>query len=247
MRIVKFLFVIILLLSISGLAIFMYFRFSALDTGSNFFNDNLRYKFARYPMMRQALGLHFDGDAKADYLGDRYKNISIKIVAMNGLEISDETAKIFAKKVEEITGKKTIYLFRPGIKYEASINMGDLQKELEKNNSSPSSQGAIIYVFIASQKKDDSANLGSTLLENGIVIFKNSLSNSMRNDTQINLDTHMSSLLLHEFGHQLGLGHNAISGCLMNAQTEFSDGGRLLEKIGDFCPDEKNQIKKTIL
>ena len=55
----------------------------------------------------------------------------------------------------------------------------------------------------------------------------------------------MSSLLLHEFGHQLGLGHNATSGCLMNAQTEFSDGGKLLEKINDFCPDEKNQIKNS--
>ncbi|HAT74236.1 MAG: hypothetical protein US30_C0012G0033 [Candidatus Moranbacteria bacterium GW2011_GWF2_36_839] len=225
----------------------MYFRFSALNTGSNFFNDNLRYKLARYPMMRQALGLHFDGDAKADYLGGRYKNIIIKIVAMNGLEISDETARIFAKKVEEITGKKTSYLFRPSIKYEALIGMGDLKKELEKNNSSLSSQGAVIYVFIASQKKDDSVNLGSTLLENGIVLFKNPLSESMRNNTPEALDVHSASLLLHEFGHQIGLAHNATPGCLMNAQTEFSDEGRLLEKINDFYPDEKNQIKKTIL
>jgi predicted Zn-dependent protease len=69
----------------------------------------------------------------------------------------------------------------------------------------------------------------------------------MRNDTMDNFDSQIVSLLLHEFGHQLGLDHNSTQGCLMNAQTEFSDRGKLLEEIDDFCDHEKNQIKNMIL
>lgn len=246
MRIIKFLLTCFLFFFIVGLASFMYLRFSALSTESNFFNDNLRYKFARYPAMRQILGLHFDGDAKADYLGKKYKNITIKIIAMDGLEIDRETVKSFAEKVEKITNKETKYLYYPNIKYEASISVDELRKYLEDNNSFLFSEEAVLYTFIASQNKDNNENLGLTLSENGIILFKNTLINSMRNDTMDNFDSYSVSLLLHEFGHQLGLDHNSNPDCLMNAQTEFSDRGKLLENVNDFCDYEKNQIERMV-
>jgi len=247
MRVTKFLIIVILLLVIIALAGFMYFKVSALNPGSNFFNDNLRYRFARYPSARQALGLHFDGDARADYLGDKYRNITIKIISMDGLAISDETARAFAKKVEITTGKKTDYLFYPGIQYKPQMSMEELQKHLANNGFSSPAQGAIIYVFIVSQKENDNVILGSTLLENGIVLFRNSLANDMRKDDQENIDAHSASLLLHEFGHQIGLRHNPIEGCLMNENTDFSTDGKLLEKIDDFCEYEKSQIERMVM
>ncbi|MFZ2189142.1 MAG: hypothetical protein WAV73_06295 [Candidatus Moraniibacteriota bacterium] len=243
MRIIKLLVVILLVFVIIVSFGFAYLKASAQNTGSNYFNNNLRYKFARYPVARKILGLHFDGDAKADYLGNRYQNITIKIISMNGLGISDETAKVFSKRVENITGKKTKYLFYPSIPYKSLMGAEELRKSL---GAMGSSRDAAIYVFVVSQDAD-SGILGSTVLENGIGLFKNSLANDMRMDSEENVDSYVASLLLHEFGHQIGLGHNSVSGCLMNERTEFSDGGRLLEKIGDFCEFEKKQIKNSIL
>jgi hypothetical protein len=243
MRIVKILVIIVLLGVIIISFGFVYFKVSAQNTGSNYFNDNLRHKFARYPAVRQILGLHFDGDAKADYLGNRYQNITIKIISMEGLDISDEAAEVFAKRVENITGKKTKYLFYPNIPYKSLIGAEELRKSL---GSMGSSQDAVAYVFIVSQDAD-SEILGSTVLENGMVLFKNPLTNDMWKDNEENVDSYIASLLLHEFGHQLGLGHNSVSGCLMNEKAEFSDGGRLLREINDFCEFEKKQIKKSVL
>ena len=243
MRIIKLLVVIALFFVIIVSFGFVYFKVSAQNTGSNYFNNNLRHKFARYPIARQILGLHFDGDAKADYLANRYQNITIKIISMNGLGISEETAKVFSKRVENVTGKKTKYLFYPSIAYKPLVGMEELRKSL---GAMGSSRDAALYVFVVSQDAD-SEILGSTVLENGMVLFKNSLANNMRMDSEKNIDSYVASLLLHEFGHQIGLGHNLASGCLMNEKTEFSDGGRLLEKIDDFCEFEKKQVKNSVL
>ena len=40
---------------------FCYFRMSAQSETKNYFNENLRYKFARYPFFRNILGLHSQG------------------------------------------------------------------------------------------------------------------------------------------------------------------------------------------
>jgi predicted Zn-dependent protease len=242
----KIIIIFLLLIIIFTAFGYVFLKYSAQNTGSNFFNDNLRYKFARYPLMRQILGLHFDGDARADYLGLRYKTIKIKIVPMNGLYLSENTAKIFSDKIRETTVKPTAYSYYPNVSYKPTSSSEDLQKELDSLGYAWSPTEAVVYVLIASQKNDDSNLLGSTVGENGIVLFENTLANNMRSDSPKNLENYTATLLLHEFGHQIGLEHNSLPDCLMNEKTEFSDQGRLLEKLDDFCDFEKQEIKKMV-
>jgi hypothetical protein len=162
---------------------------------------------------------------------------------MEGLSVSEETLKIFAGKVQAITGKPTRYLNYPPILFRPASNMEDLQKQLIGNSYLSSAQEAIVYLIIVGQKENDNEELGSTLQENGIVLFQNTMANNMRIDTAQNVEKYEAELALHEFGHQIGLDHNQISGCLMNEQTEFLDIGRLMEMKNDFCDFEKEQIK----
>jgi hypothetical protein len=246
MRLLKLFFAFILLLIIAASASFVYFKISAQDTGNNFFNSSLRYKFARYPIMRQILGLHFDGDARSDYLGTRDKKILIKIIPMNGLGIDEDAIKLFSEHVQKITGKTTSYLYYPPILYRPESTLEELQTMLEANSASVPSQTAALNIIIAGKNTRDDMLLGSTLRENGIVLFENVLNDNMRNEKPERIDSYLATLLLHEFGHQLGLSHNSLSGCLMNENTDFSDKGRLLTATNDFCDSEKDEIKKMI-
>lgn len=240
----KIITIFFLLLVIFLIASFIYLKTSAQDLGSNFFNDNWRYEFARHPMARKILGLHFDGDAKYDYLGPRYSNITIKIIPMKGLSINNRAAESFSQKVQATTGKPTKYLVYPDIAFSLTSYREDLEKQLPEDSTVLPSQGAIIYLIVASQKKDDSNLLASTLKENGIVLFESTLENDMRSDTSQKFDEYLAGLLLHEFGHQIGLNHNAFLECLMNEKTEFSDSGSLIDMKDDFCEFEKEEIKK---
>lgn len=239
----KFLVVFILLLIILATSSYIFLKISAQSTESNFFNDNLRGKFACHPLTRKILGLHFDGDARSDYLGSRYDNITLKIVSMEGLEIDNETAELFADKIQKATEKTTKYSFHSTILFSPTTNSKNLEGIIKNSYDLPS-QGAVIYIAIASREDNDGKLLGSTLRENGIVLFKNTAMDSMRSDSAENLKGYLAALMLHEFGHQIGLDHNNIPGCLMNEETEFSDSGRLLDNKSDFCDFEREQIKQ---
>ena len=232
-----------LLLIILVSASFIYLKTAAQENKNNFFNDNLRYRFARYPLLRNILGLHYDGDAKYDYLGPETKNITIRIIPMEGMSVSDETVKVFFQNVQVITGKTAKYVNYPPIAFHSTSNLPDLRKQLIENNYSSPDQEAVIYLIIAGQKENDTDQLGSTLQENGIVVFQNTLMDHMRMDTPQNVEKYEAALMLHEFGHQIGLDHNPIPGCLMNEQTEFMDIGRIAEMKNDFCDVEKEQIR----
>lgn len=216
----------------------------AQSLDSNYFNNNLRYKFARYPLLRGLLGLHFDGDAKADYLGSHYNSITIRVISMKELSVDGAILENLSEKIQKATRKPTKYvLWNIDMPFNTSSNIGDLKAYPERETFSGSSKEANLYLLVANELKGQSDQIGSTVQENSIVLFEGSLLKYEHSNEEI-FNRFVIGVLLHEFGHQIGLTHNDYPRCLMNPSVEFSSSNRLSEVVDGFCEDEKEEMSR---
>ncbi len=244
MIIKKVITIIILIFIITVTSSYIFFKIEAQSLEGNYFNNNLRVSLGRYPVMRRVLGLHFDGDAKADYLGPRYGSIAIRVISMKGLSIDSGILKSLSEKIQKTTGKPTRYvLWDMEMPFAASSSVEDLRAYLKRETFSGSSKGVSLYLMVANELEGQSDQIGSTVQENGIALFDSSLLKYEHSDGEI-FDQFAIGVLLHEFGHQIGLAHNDYPGCLMNPSIEFSDSNRVSEIVDDFCQEERQEMSQ---
>lgn len=245
MIIKKVITIIVLIFIIAVTFSYIFFKIEAQSLDGNYFNNNLRASFDRYPIVRGILGLHFDGDARADYLGSRYGSIVIKVISMEGLSVDSAILKSLSEKIQKTTGKPTRYLiWETDVPFRASSSIEELQAYLERKDSSSFSGEVPLYLLIANELEDQPDQIGSTVQENGIVLFESSLLKYEHSDNEL-FGQFAVGVLLHEFGHQLGLVHNDYPRCLMNPSIEFSASNRTSEIVEDFCEEEIKELSKT--
>jgi len=238
--------IIFLLFLITFLGIFIFLKLSVNGAEDNIFNTNWRYKFARYKIFRKTLSLHYDGDARSDYLGKKQSEITLKVVLMEGLYFDQDILIMVGKKIQEITGKPTLISYAvKKIPFSQESKLSDLATSLQEVRSYESGlDRAMIFLVIANQNEMEPSNIGSTLQEDGLVFFEGDINKSYSQEGDIqSYQQYAVSVLMHEFGHQLGLPHNELEGCLMNKQLEINAQEKR-EKISiDFCEQEKKAIK----
>ena len=229
---------------------FIGLKLAANGTEGNYFNRNLRGSFAQHPFFREVLGLHYDGDAAADYLGQNFKTVVISVKVEAGVKTDEAVLRRFADKVAEISGKPASFQIDAGLisqKEAVEKTPAELADRYQKSRSK--GQAAILNVLYLNTASEDPKLLGSTLAEDGIILYKGALADfTARNPAT--LPAYEYSTLLHEFGHQLGLSHNSFDNCLMSEHAEHM--GTFIELPGDvitdFCPEEYSQLhaKKTL-
>jgi hypothetical protein len=224
---------------------FVGLKLAALGSDDNYFNRHLRPHFARSPAWRQILGLHYDGDGAADYLGTRYDSIAIAVVSEVGIDLAPDVLSAFAQHISDITGKPVshqVFSNLIPIAEARSKSPIELAKIYRRVNSTRNA--APLFVLLLNAEPKDAKLLGSTLAENGIVLYVGALVDFTTRFPKT-LANYELSTLLHEFGHQIGLGHNEVENCLMNPRVEHAESFIELpsDVIVDFCPFEKNLIK----
>jgi predicted Zn-dependent protease with MMP-like domain len=242
----KALTVLLLLLIIFVSFSYIVLRISAQGSEDNFFNRNWREKFASHPIARKILGLHFDGDGKADYLSGRYSKIVIEVDWMKDHEIPYSALVLLKEKIEAITGKDVQILESDAIPYVENLEPKDVDDIVKKyRNVNFIKNSANLYLLYGSTYEGALDHLGSTYEEYGLMLFESAL----RNFTNENSDTlinYIASTALHEFGHQIGLPHNDIENCLLNEHAEQSHVARENPEdvVIDFCEYEKELIQE---
>lgn len=225
---------------------FAWLRGMARGGEDSYFNRAWRERFAAYPWMRAALGLHFDGDARADYLGARYQKILIEVDEMSGEEVSPAVLDLLVQKVTLATGKPASYIFSDrSLPSEEKLDRSAIAKIVSRYRNYRSGNGAAaLYLLYGSRDALDDNSLGTTYDEYGMVLFGDRLDEFVGQNSRTE-DAYVASTALHEFGHQIGLPHNSEPGCLMNESVEQADMAwqRPRDVITDFCDYEKSLIR----
>lgn len=244
----KVLIILLLLGIILCLFSFIYLKISANGAENNFFNAQWRHKIAKNYFARQTLGLHDSGDARSDYLGDDSEEILIEVNSMEGLGINDSLLEELAGRIGSITGKTARYIYLDkGVAYDDSSRINNLENIAKKHRVYyRKNRQSVFYILVAGGLTDEPARLGSTLGNDGVILFLDTLNKytvgySANHDPEV-LDKSAVEVLLHEFGHQLGLEHNEKPGCLMSEQTEFSIDRKKEDIVLDFCEFEKKEL-----
>lgn len=241
--------ILLLLAVIVLLAAFIYAKAGSIGPDTNYFNTHYRAKLDRYPLLRNILDLHYDGDARGDFLGPQYAKIVIEADAIEGVNVDTNFLDRLAKKIQNITGKPTSYFVSDTNITLYNLTNTDIASIARRYRNTVSGSGsASLYVLLADRKKDEPKLLGSTYEESGIVLYINSLQDFTK-DSPSTLGNYVFSTALHEFGHQIGLDHNDNFACLMNSKAEVSDQARFdpYGVVTDFCDSEKLEIQQLKL
>jgi predicted Zn-dependent protease len=241
----KFITIVFLLVVIAMSFGFAILRIAANGSENNYFNQNLRVRFAKYPFWREVLYMHYDGDARNDYLGPKYSKILLEVDEMEGLSIPKESLDLLVQKIASATGKETSYFVsNTNIPRQNEFSSANIDKIVSVyRNTKNTSDTATVYVLYLSAEEGSPEQVGSTYKEFGLMLYDTPLNDFVRNDSQL-LPNYLESTILHEFGHQVGLDHNTYTDCLMQAYVEDSPSGyqSAASIITDFCSYEKNLI-----
>ena len=225
---------------------FVTLKLAASADEHNWFNKHWRSTFAANPRMRGLLGLHFDGDGRADYLGPQTKHILIEVDAMDSVPVDYQALDMLISKIGTVTGKDVEYVVSdqnvPVAKVVNKEKIGDIVKQYR--NFENHGDTATVYLLFMNEYTDESKLLGLTYKEYGIVIFAKALQDFTDNNRKALL-LYEESTALHEFGHQIGMNHNNEPGCLMNEHAESAHMAlqNPQDVITDFCAYEKALLK----
>lgn len=236
-------FIIVVLL----LGVFVYLKIQVAGGQNSGFNQTTRFVLGKNPLVRTILGLHNAGDARAQYLGNSGPLV-IEWFKPGTEEVDGNILASFASLAEKYTGRKTQVVFGGDVS-EGTLDLQGLQNLGFKGPNLPSGADVFHVVFAADYQPKDQKELSTTHGETTVVISLNSHKQFLGNYQQ-DLNEYLLSSLLHEFGHEIGLGHNSDPSCIMSERAGID--GLPLENSGlfvpqDFCPAEVVQINQLKL
>jgi len=229
---------------------FFIIRYSAnLPQENNWFNRKFRAGFVYYPILRSVFNLHWDGDARSDYLSNKkFKKLLIEIDRYTNCQFSQKNIENIKSEIAPVVQKPLGVEIREDDIFDlsqSSLSREDLQQIIKKykDNKAKNSQ-AVFYIICLNGFKDAPTNIGLSSGEDGAVIFWDEMK-EISSENPASFDLFFESTVLHEFGHQVGLEHSNEPECLMNERVESpgNAAGALSEIPTKFCPQELQQIE----
>lgn len=232
-------FFLLVIILFSG--IFVYLKMQSLGDENSSFNQTTRYRLGKFGFFRTTLGLHKDGDSRAEYLL-KDTSIIIEVVQPSGAKLSDGAMDAFAKKVSEYTGRNTRVVNTDTIAA-GYLNEGQLAGIVRGNRRHFDGGSSNLFVMYVDDFPGSDKNVAKTYQDYGMVISHDRLVNLVR-EYPSSLPDYQLSTLLHEFGHQIGMDHNTTNGCIMNEAVESPSGGVFYgaSTPTSFCSTEIDEI-----
>lgn len=216
---------------------------------ANWFNKTWREKFSRVPFFRTIFLLHWDGDARANYLlSDPFTSLRIEIDKYDQCDFSENVITQVVQEIESITGKygmvtvtesDTIPLAK------GQYTSDEIRGMKQRYQDFKSGGGEVaLYILCINEYEEIPTNIGHTTQEDGIVFFWYKIFKITKGKEEL-LDDYVSSTILHEFGHQLGIGHIESPWCLMDESIESPPTDLRLSFIPTvYCDEELKAVQK---
>lgn len=214
-----------------------------LGSPSSSFNQTTRYKLGESQFARSLLGMHNYGDARGWFLKGQ-SPIVVEVVSAKGLDIDQRALDNFAEDIKKYTGK-----YATVFNYEEVPNgvLSDevLGTEVSLHRKQTISGQPNLFIIYADDFERSGTELAKTYNEYGMVLSDKRLKEVTAGYPGA-VTEYVESTLLHEFGHQLGLEHNDLPGCVMNERVEnpivmWGSNTDYIET--EFCELELNQLK----
>ena len=231
-----------LLLLIVVLGTFIYLKLQVLGDPNSSFNKTTRYNLGKYPIVRTILGLHSDGDAREEYLSGN-SSMAVEVVRSKNTTINEQVLNRFVEDVKTYTGRQVV-LFNTEVFPGGTLSDSQLADVVSGYRHHVVPGQPNLFVIYAEDYVRAGAEVGKTYHEFGIVLSDKRL-REVTAQFPSALGQFQESTLLHEFGHQLGLGHNEQPDCLMNAKAEqpsVQDSFSNIFTPTKFCDFELNQL-----
>ncbi len=234
-------FILLIVILVSGL--FVYIKAQTLGSENSTFNQTTRYNLGKRPIVRKILGLHKDSDARSEFLAGN-NPISIEVAQVVGGGLTQQAIDSFVIEVKKITGRDVHVYYVDGIKEGtlSSLDLDQISKVKMRNFEPESSQFLIIYANDFDSITDE---VGRTYKEYGMVLSDAKLKN-LTSGYSVSLPQYQLSTMLHEFGHQIGMDHNQLEGCIMNKEVESPKPADIFSSSFtpvEFCPSELDNIQ----
>ncbi len=246
MKISRIIKVVILLIIIAFCSTFVVFRYFGNKDVDNWFNEGLRGYVTRFPTMRSMYGLHWDGDAKSDYLSNKkYKSLMVEI------DGTDRCRSVLSNNQELLVNEISNLVQKPeGVEIDIGSLVDDDELIFLESNAfdrainkiinrlrghRTNGDQAVFYVLCIDYHRDNPSWLANTYQEDSMLLFYDRANEIAGNNYEA-LSVYLTTSLLHEFGHQLGLGHVNDPNCIMANRVEYLESDSKFDKIPqDFC------------
>lgn len=212
---------IVLLVVIIVAFSFSFLRYQANNgQPNNWFNTRWRIRAAEQPLIRWALGLHQAGDGRNDYLyPERTEAFPVRVFVDPAVALSPGSIEAALPEMVRLLhngGFDTGTPFQLASSKDAytSTDFRSLAAQASKMDSIQTP----LDLFILTKDAVSTTQLGSTVREHGIVVFMASIQ-ALTAEPQAQAAL-VTSTILHEFGHQVGLEHVDDQQCIMTAIVE---------------------------
>ena len=212
---------ILLLVIIVASFSFAFLRYQAnIGDDQSWFNRTWRVQAAEHLLVRWALGLHQAGDGRSDYLyPERTEAFPVRVYIDPTLALPSGSIEAASPEMVKLLGNGG---FDIGVSYQltsskAAYTSSDF-RNLAAQTSKVDSIQTPLDIFVLTKDEASATQLGSTVREHGIIVFLASIQElSPEPNAQAALVT---STILHEFGHQVGLEHVENQQCIMASVVE---------------------------
>lgn len=235
-----------LLLFVIVLGVFVYISVKVRGDLNSDFNQTYRYKLGRYGVFRALFGLHNDGDARAKYLLGTGPLV-VEIVEPLGFEIPEESINNFTRKMGDLTGREIVKYNVDNIP-SGSLSEADLEKIVSEKRRHFLPGQPNLFIIYAEDYAPRGGEVGKTYKEFAILLSHNGLK-EITNQQPEAFKQYLETTVLHEFGHQIGLPHNAQSGCVMNEKVNRPQAQGFFNGFytpDEFCALEKQDLENII-
>jgi predicted Zn-dependent protease len=236
---------VFLLLIIVGSFGFAFIRFQANDGDQqNWFNQHGRSSFAQSSFLRSAFGLHWDGDGQYMYLSARPPALTLVVHAESGRQLTENVKNQLVQNLTKVVQKSNGVQVIDGST--VSTRLDSYSREQVRALASQSKfrqdidNSATLHIFLLSRFTDTPSNIGMTVREDGVVVFMDAIAD-LTQSNQASADAYILSTILHEFGHQLGLGHVDSPDCIMASEVENPQG--YFSTPTQYCSEELQLIE----